>query len=145
MLVGVEPYSQPEYTLMYPRFLHPLGRLTAILGLLWGLAGGCGKDITGKVPPEVYPIPDMEIAVTPSVALSALSTDSSVTQFHWRLIACPDRDLAALYPSGKKNQHADLLTASQPGLYVVAVWASTANGAVSDNEYVNITLLPSEP
>ncbi len=142
--MGIEPYSQPEYTLMYSRSSRPLGRLMATLGLLWvlpwSLLGGCGEDTVGEVPPEVYPIPDMEIAVTPLVALSALSTNSSVTQFHWKLIACPDRDLAALYPRGKRNEFADLLTASQPGLYLVAVWASTADGTVSDNEYINITL-----
>jgi hypothetical protein len=117
-----------------------MATLGILLGLPWSPPWGCGKDIIGKVPPEVYPIPDMEIVVTPLVALSALSTDSSVTQFHWKLIACPDRDLAALYPRGKRNEHADLLTASQPGLYLVAVWASTADGTESDNEYINITL-----
>lgn len=119
-------------------------RARLLLGLALGLAS-CTREVAIDMPPQVYAGEDVD-AVVPSVlalGASAWSGHSTVVRLDWTLVAAPDPGQVHLVPKGDPvGSVLDVYTGDIPGIYVLGVAATDAQGLTSSADYVHLLLRP---
>ncbi len=121
-------------------------RRACLLALAFALAS-CTREVSVASPPEVYAGEDVD-EVVPSVVVlnaSAWSGHSTVVRLDWTLVSSPlpsaESSAVHLVPDGDPvGSVLEMYTGDEPGLYVLSVTATDAQGLTSEPSYVNLIL-----
>jgi hypothetical protein len=118
-----------------------------LLGLALGLAS-CTREVSISMPPEVEAGDDLDLVVPSVVVLgaSAWSANSTVVRLDWTLVEAPTPGDVHLVAKGDPvGSVLEMYTGDVPGLYVLGVVATDAEGRTSQADYVHVVLTPQPP